>query len=270
MFASKFSALFFVGISLSIPAASAGEKGFTLCGSECGDAKFYVGYNRTNSAKLDRAISSSPTQQYKIYPHIADLQKSDLFPNINEQKIDLENGTYVTSLHRLDGIRVGFMRKSELMNVTAKSAAETGASVHMVWGDTLKISSGSIRRGTPVKLQIQRTVGGFGAPVTDFARYKLKSQTFVNGRFLPDLDYTLEKKPGVGQVEKKVGNDKLTTSIIAEVGDTIKLESLLMVDDGVVASSTPQILNGADSVEYNIKVLTHGVDLRSESGTFPN
>ena len=270
MYPSKISALVSIAICLNIPAVSAGTPSFVLCGADCGHAAFYVGYNRTNLATLDRASSSLPNQKNNIFLHTADLKKSALLPNISEQSIDLENGTYVSSIHRLDGVRVGFVRKSELMNVTAKAAAATGASVQMMWGDTLKISSGFLRPGTPVRLQIQRNIGGFGAPVTDFAHYKLKSQTLVNGKFLPNFDYTMEKLAGVGQTEKSVGKANLTVTINTEVGDTIQLESLLAVEDGVVASATPQTLNGADSAEYTVKVLTHGVDLRSASGTFSN
>lgn len=273
MFLSKrsiFSVLFFIGMQLQISDARAGNVGFVLCGSACGDGKFYVGYNHTNLVTLDGVISSLPKQKDNIFLHVADLKKSDRFPNINEQRIDLENGTYATSLYRFEGIRVGFMRKSESMNVAAKATAEAGSSVNMVWGDTLKISSRTLRPGTPIVIQIQRNISSFGAPVTDFAYYNLKSQTVWNGRLLPNLDYTLDKKPGVGELDRKVGDEKSTILVNAEVGDTIKIESLTIVKDGVVASSSPQVLNGADGVEYKIKALTHGVDLRSESGVFPN
>lgn len=273
MFLSKrsiFSALFLIGMHLQTSDARAGGGQFVLCGSACGDGKFYVGYSHTNLVTLDGATSSLPKQKDNIFLHVADLKKSDLFPKINEQRIDLENGNYASSLYRFEGIRVGFMRKSESMNVAAKSMSEAGASVNLLWGDTLKISSSTLRPGTPIVIQIQRNISGFGAPATDYAYYNLKSQTVWNGRLLPNLDFTLEKKPGVGELDKKVGNEKSTILVNAEVGDTIKIESLMVVKDGVVASSSPQMLNGADGVEYKIKTLTHGVDLRSESGIFPN
>lgn len=267
---SIFSALFLIGMHLQTSDARAGGVKFVLCGSACGDGRFYVGYNHTNLVTLDGTTSSLPKQKDNIFLHVADLKKSDRFPNINEQRIDLENGNYASSLYRFEGIRVGFMRKSESMNVGAKATAEAGSSVNMVWGDTLKISSSTLRPGTPIVIQIQRNISGFGSPATDYAYYNLKSQTVWNGRFLTSLDFTLEKKPGVGEVDKKVGIEKSTISVNAEVGDTIKIESLMVVKDGVVASSSPQMLNGADGVEYKIKALTHGVDLRSESGVFPN
>jgi hypothetical protein len=273
MFASKlsaFSALLLIGISLQIPSSRADDLGFVLCGSECGDGKFYVGYNHTNLVKLDQAVVSLPKQKDKFFLHVADLKKSDRFPSINEQRIDLENGNYASSLYRFEGVRVGYMRKSESMHVASKSTAEAGSTVNMLWGDTLKISSSTLRRGTPVVIQVQRNISGFGAPATDFSYYKLKSQTLWNGSFLADLDYTFEKQPGVGELEKKIGNEKSTISINAEVGDSIKIESKTVVKDGVISSSSPQVLNGADWVEYNIKTLTPGVDLRSESGVFPN
>ena len=117
MYPSKISALVSIAICLNIPAVSAGTPSFVLCGADCGHAAFYVGYNRTNLATLDRASSSLPNQKNNIFLHTADLKKSALLPNISEQSIDLENGTYVSSIHRLDGVRVGFVRKSELTHI---------------------------------------------------------------------------------------------------------------------------------------------------------
>jgi hypothetical protein len=68
MSVTKLAAVVLIGICLNIPAARAGESDFVLCGAACGDAKFYIGYNRTNLSQLDRDIASLPIQKDRIYP----------------------------------------------------------------------------------------------------------------------------------------------------------------------------------------------------------
>jgi hypothetical protein len=260
--------LLLVSTLLSATATKASATEFLNCGFQCRSAKHYIGYNRYNSAALDSKNASLPQQYDKIFPQIVDLKRVLPAKGIDEQSVDLENGNYVSSVHRLDAIRIGFKRKSELMNVVSKTTGAAKASVKMFWGDTLTISSTTLPVGTPVKLQINRQMGGFGAPVTDFAYYNARSQTFLNKQPLAELDYELDKKPGPGQSEKMTGKSQANTTIVAKVGDVLTLESVLIVDDGVTSGSTPQTLNGADSVEHQIKVLTPGVKVNSDSGVF--
>lgn len=261
-------ALFVMSVSLSASTVKASDAGFILCGSECGVAKYYVGYSRMNQATLNQSITKLPHNEEKIYPQTADLKKREPAPNIDEQKNNRGNGNFVSSIHRIEDVRVGFMKKSELMNVTTNSSAQAKAMARLIWGDTLTVTSKTLPNGTPVMLQIQRNMGGFGDPVTDFAYYNAKSQTFLNRQPIPTLDYTLEKKPGPGQKDRERGQAKATLLVKVRVGDVLKLESVIAIQDGVLSNSTPQTLNGADSVEHQVKVLTQGAQIRSESSVF--
>jgi hypothetical protein len=265
---SKFLALAAMSVSLSASAAGVGNTGFAMCGSECNGAKYYVGYSRTNQATLNQAIAKVPSNESKIYPQTADIKKRELSPKISEQKINLGNDNSVSSIHRIEDVRVGFMKKSELMNVNSKSTAQAQATVKLIWGDTLTVVSKTLPDKAPVAIQIQRNMGGFGSPVTDFAHYNAKSQTFLNRKPIPTLEYSLEKRPGAGEKDREQGQAKSHFLFKARVGDVIKLESVILVKDGVLSGSTPQTLNGADSVEHRVKVLTLGAQLHSESGAF--
>ncbi|HEY9827186.1 MAG TPA: hypothetical protein V6D19_17245 [Stenomitos sp.] len=268
-FRTGVNVLLLLGVSLTSFAADANAVPFVLCGSSCGTASYFVGYNRTNSAQLNTTTSTLPTQPDRIYRQVADLRKREKLPNLDEQNVDFEKGAYVSSLHRIEANRVGFVRKSELMRInTSKLPANIKASVRLVWGDTLTVTSSTLPVGTPVNLAIQRLMGGFGAPATNYAHYNVQSQTLVNQVPLDALRYLLDKKPGA-TTYREVGQAQAKTVISVKVGDTLKLESLTLVQDGVVSSSTHQTLNGADSVEHRVEVLTTGANLRSASGVFP-
>lgn len=261
--------LLLLGMGLTGFAAEANAVPFLLCGSSCGTANHFVGYNRSNSAQLNNSFSTLPKQPDRIYRQVADLSKRETLPNLDEQKVDFEKGAYVSSLHRIEANRVGFVRKSELMRInTSKLPAQIKASVRLVWGDTLTVTSQTLPPGTPVNLAIQRLMGGFGAPATTYASYNVQSQTFLNQEPIDGLRYLLDKKPGA-TTYREVGQAQAKAVISVKVGDTLKLESLMVVQDGVVSSSTHQTLNGADSVEHRVEVLTLGASLRSASGVFP-
>jgi hypothetical protein len=246
---------------------------FVLCGSSCGQAKYYVGYNRTNQVNLEAKASSFPTKADTILSNVADASTNKTLPDVDERVVDREDGNFVSSIHRIDSLRIGFFRKSELMQVHTKlNNSFTKATVKLLWGDTFTVTSRSLQRGTPVKINLERNISGFGNPVTDYAYYQASSKTFINGKLVGGLDFSLKKDSAVGAKDIISGTDKMTYSFDAKVGDTFTVESIQEVVDGVNGIATShQMLNGADSVEYKISLADRSKDtacLTSASGKF--
>jgi hypothetical protein len=96
-------------------------------------------------------------------------------PNNDVQFIDNRDGNFVNSIHRIENLRIGFSEKSEFLqghsldSFAANASAE--ATVKLIWGDTLTITSKTLQKGTPIKIIVARTIGGFGNPVTENAYY---------------------------------------------------------------------------------------------------
>jgi hypothetical protein len=168
-------------------------------------------------------------------------------------RVEQENGNFVISEHRLETLRIGNLRKSETMITDQIGSAE--ARVQLVWGDTITIRSKTLAPGTPVTLTLNRTMGGFGNPATQGAYYNAQSETYIDGTAVADLAFGLKRYPGEGQKDQATGKDKLDYQIQAKIGQTIRLEGVLSVSDGVKSAlKSQQILNGADSVAYTIAI----------------
>ncbi len=252
--------------------------GFVLCGDNCSDLSpdqsneaYFVGYGRGQHLELMGEVIDHPNRKLKIYPHVTDFQTQEDAPNVDEQHLKVGSQEAV-SVHRIDDVRIGFLKKSEDLSLPGLSPEEqrsgkVTATSELVWGDTLRISSTRLSDGSPVALQIEREMGGgFGKPATDYANYRLTSQTWVNGHLVPKLDYQLAKYSGLGEADREQGNGQASASLLVKVGDAVTVESRLQVKDGVVASDDPQVLDGNDSVTYRLALLSDDSCATSDSG----
>lgn len=260
-------------VYLSANADVASESKFFLCSAGCRQSKYYVGYNRTNVANLGAKKSSSLIEPNTIFFNISNSALKKVLPDIDERKIDHEDGNFVRSAHRIENIQVGFSKKSEFMKVHANpSNSSTKATVKLLWGDTFTVTSRTLQKGVPVKVNIERIIGGFGNPVTDYAYYQASSRTFLNGKSMGALNFNLKKEPGPGQKDQMFGKDKMLYTINTKVGDTFTIESLQEVTDGIKVNAVGnQTLNGADSVLYKITLAdesSNSACFKSASGTF--
>lgn len=247
---------------------------FFLCGAECGKAKYYVGYNRANKVKLGTKLSSLPAKPDAIFSDIDSIANYKNLPDIDERKIENRDSDFVISIHKIEESKIGSLKKSETLKVYTNqinSSAESQSK--QFWGDTFVVTSNKLKRGTPVKVNIRREIGGYGNTVTTYAHYDVQNKTFLNGRVIKDLDFALKKDPGFGQKDKISGKDKITYTLITEVGDTFTIESLLEVTDGVKVNTKTknEALDGADSVLHTITLPNESrttACLKSASGVF--
>ncbi|MBL1176968.1 hypothetical protein [Pantanalinema sp. GBBB05] len=192
-------------------------------------------------------------------------------PNIDEKSLDREDSNFVSSIHRIEKLQVGLLRKSELMNLHTKfTDSSILASVKLFWGDTFTVTSQTLAKGTPVKITIERTISGFGNPATENAFYRANFITLFNGQPVKELTFGLTKEPGQEQKDQVSGKDKVVHILQAKVGDTFTVESLMEVKDGVKAgANSHQMLNGADAVQHRIELAaeqSHEACLQSASG----
>lgn len=251
---------------------------FVLCSDNCNELSpanssdaYFVGYGRGQHLELTGEVIDIPNRKLKIYPHVADFQAQEPAPNIDEQHLEVGDQEAV-SVHRIDEARIGFVKKSEDLSLPGlppetQRSGKVIATSELIWGDTLRVSSTRLSPGSPVALQIERELGGgFGKPATDYANYRLTSQTWVNGRLVPKLDYQLAKYPGPGEVDREQGNGLASASVLVKVGDAVTLESRLQVKDSVVASDAPQVLDSNDSVTYRLALLSDDSCATSDSG----
>ncbi len=252
--------------------------GFILCGEACrdltpdsGNEAYFVGYGRGQHLELEGEVIDLPNRKLKIYPHVMDFQAEETAPNVDEQHLNV-GAHEAISVHRIDDVRIGFLKKSEDLRISGLSPEEqrsgkVTATSELVWGETLRISSTRLSNGSPVALQVEREMGGgFGKPATDYANYRLTSQTWVNGHLVPKLDYQLAKYQGPGEADREQGNAKTSASLLVKVGDAVTVEGRLRVTDGVVASDDPQVLEGNDSVTYHLALLSDDSCATSDSG----
>jgi hypothetical protein len=239
---------------------------FGLC-KDCNGTKYYVGYNRTNSVNIGSQQATFPVKADTILQNTTKLNT----PNVDERKVDRQDGNFISAVHRIEALRIGASEKSELMTVNTKEGnAAAKATVKLMWGDTFNVTSKTLANGTPIKVNLKRTIGGFGNPVTDHAYYHAISKTLLNGQAISELNYALKKQPGVGQKDQSTGKNDSTYVIDTKIGETFTVEALQEVTDGVNShASAPQKLNGADSVEYEITLENpSSACLTSSSGTF--
>lgn len=267
-----------LGLWLVTSAPALADDGFVLCGDACDELKgqsshdaFFVGYGRGQHLELSGEVIDLPNRGMTIYPHVQDFQSRETAPNVDEQHLKVGDQEAV-SIHRIDDVRVGYLKKSEDLSLpalppAAQRSGKVEAKSELVWGDTLRISSTRLSKGSPVALQIERELGGgFGKPATNYANYRLSVQTWVNGHLVPKLDYQLAKYPGPGEVDREQGIGKASASLLVKVGDAVTLESRLRVKDGVVASDDAQILDGNDFVSYRVELLSDDSCATSDSG----
>ena len=276
-FAKALALSLMLWIATAYPALAA-DDGFVLCGENCSELSpdknteaYFVGYGRSQHLELAGEVIDLPRRQLKMYPHVADFQTQEDTPNIDEQHLKV-GAQEAVSVHRIDDVKIGFVKKSEDLSLPGLSpeqqrSGKVAATSELVWGDSLRISSTRLSEGSPVALQLEREMGGgFGKPATDYANYRLTSQTWVNGHLLPKLDYQLAKYPGPGEADREQGSAKAAVSVLVKVGDAVTVESRLQVKDGVVASDDPQVLDGNDSVTYRLTLLSDDSCATSDSG----
>lgn len=257
-------AISFVLVVFFAPYVSAEEGGLGHCPTACGD--HYVAYEMENHASVggqedDHYLQDSDVRLHRIFDNTGQVDRANL-TGPAEARIEKENGTFAVSTYRAEILKVGEMRKSETMVLNTPSTEDgTVARVRMVFGDTLKISSQTLKKETPVKVVIHRKVGGFGGPVTPFAFYHGISQTLIDGKTVADLSLDLSKKAGPENKDQSSGHDDLDYTLETRIGDTVFIEGILQVEDGLSSDGkTQQMLNGADSVKYTLS-LPEGSDV---------
>lgn len=153
---------------------------FSMCGSSCSyDTEYYVGYNRTNKAMLNNESMIFPSAPDKIYTQVSDYRSRETAMNIDTQTVT-SGEDLVDSIHRLENIKIGSLRKSEIQRVnTLQPNSSAEATVKLLWGDTITITSDNLPIGTPVALRINQIGGGFGDPVTINAAYNGTMRTYT-------------------------------------------------------------------------------------------
>ncbi len=239
---------------------------FAMCKTGC--KTHFVGFARQNNVRLGDQQDSVPPQVLRIFSGVNDAKKILESRGKTAVRVEKENGNFVISDHRLEILRVGNLRKSETM-IAQVTDQIGGAEAHalLVWGDTLTVRSRLLVRGTPITLNVQRNMGGFGNPLSQGAYYNVISQTFMDGVEIADLDYSIKKYPGDGQKDLIIGKDKFKYTIQVKVGQVLRLEGLLSATDGVKSTSkTQQSLNGGDSVIYNVSIDSNDACVTSGSG----
>jgi hypothetical protein len=246
--------------------------GFAFCSAQCG--RFFVGYGRTNTATLDAAQDTTGALPAIVLKNVADAGPALSLQayRLDERRIDLENGTRASSVHRIESAKIGNLRKSETMLVEGAFAnGRVASDVRLVFGDTFTVRSRTLANGSTVRVRVTRTIGGFGNPFTPDAFYDVRSSTAVSGQVLPALAFSFAKAPGVGEVDVQVGNFVESAEIDVRVGVPFTLEGELRVVDGVRGvSGSNQGLNGADAATYDVALVSPAVDacVKSSSGTY--
>lgn len=253
------------GTERAVSAQLAGA--FTLCAPQCGGAEHYVGYMQNNAAQMNSARNTAPPSGAKVFPDEAEIAAFSTAPRRTEARVELEDGNFVLSSTRIEALRVGFARKTESIIAQATTGQGRADSlIRLVWGDTLRIGSDSLPKGTAVTLTITRVMGGFATPLNDFAFYDVRSQTLIDGAQSGPLNYSIKRDPGVGQTDQIVGAGDTAQTLQVKVGQVIKLEGLLSAVDGAVSSAgSQQFLNGGDSSAYTVTV-SAGACIKSSSG----
>ena len=247
---------------------------FLWCGAHCAGAKFYVGYGRSNLAKVGVTVDDTGPRPTYTVPDVRNAQNVLRLQSytLDERRVDLETGARASSVHRLEKVKVGSLRKSETLVVDGLVAdSKAKAEVRLLWGDTFTVTSRSMAAGTPVTVRVNRTMGGFGSPATDLSYYDLKARTHINTQPVSALFYSLAKLPGPGQTDQAVGTAQAGYDFVTRVGASFILESELTVIDGVNWQvATLHQLNGADSVDHEIQLAQPTIDacVRSASGRF--
>jgi hypothetical protein len=239
---------------------------FAMCKIGC--KTHYVGFARQNNVRLGDQQDSVPPQVLRIFAGVSDAKSILENRGKTAVRVEKENGNFVISEHRLEILRVGNLRKSESMLAqVTDQIGDSEARAQLVWGDTLTVRSSRLARGTPVTLNVQRNMGGFGNPASQGAYYNVQSQSFIDGVVVAELDFVIKKYPGDGQKDQIAGTDKLKYTIQAKVGQVLRLEGLLSATDGVKSAlKSQQILNGADSVAYTVSIESKDACVTSVSG----
>lgn len=252
---------------------SAAASGFRLCGSECGSSLYYVGLSRFNSATAQGQTNASPIANERIYRNVSDLDNVVPLPSISLRNVGVQGVEFASSRYEITANRIGFSQKSEeLTAISLNALSEVKAGARLLWGDSFRVSSRTLTRGTPVSVNITRTVGGAGS-ASDFAFYWVATETYHNRDKLVDLNYTIARAPGGADVI--VGDAVETQTVRARVGDVFTIESVLSIVDGVEGrANSSQFLTGAfDSLGYEVKLdpgaaSTTQACLKSFSGTY--
>jgi hypothetical protein len=254
-------------------ATSGQASGFRLCGNDCGASLYYVGLSRSNSATAQGQTNASPIGDERIYRNVSNLDTVLPLPSTSLRNVGVQGVEFASSRYEITANRIGFSQKSEdLTAISLDALSEVKAGARLLWGDSFRVSSRTLARGTPVRVEITRTVGGAGS-ASDFAFYWVATETYYNRDKLVGLNYTIARAPGGADVI--VGDAVETQTIRARVGDVFTIESLLSIIDGVEGkANSSQFLTGAfDSVGYEIRLdpsaaSTAQACLKSFSGTY--
>jgi hypothetical protein len=257
-------------VDVSVAQQDLAPSNFAFCGSRCGP--FYVGYGRSNVAQIDATEDSIGARPEFVLPGIKDAQPILKLQSyrLDERRVELENGTRASIVHRLETVKIGSLRKSETLVVEGSFAsARTQAEVRLVWGDTLVVRSRTLASGSPVKIKFNRTVGGFGSPLTSNSFYDARANSAFNGQVLTGFAYADSK--ATGGTDVFIGTAQDSVELEVRIGVPFTLEGELRVVDGVVGiSGTTEQLNGADASDYTVTFSNPALAacLRSESGVF--
>ncbi len=246
---------------------------FRLCGSECGLSRYYVAGSRVNSATAKGITNAAPITADRIWRNVADLNAITPLPNADLRIAGTPNIEFASSRYEITANRIGFSQKSEEMTTKSISdLSETKAGTKLFWGDSFRVTSTTLSAGTPIRIEIKRSVGGAGQ-VSDFSFYSVSTETYFNKNKLVDLNYSIAKAPGGTDVI--IGDAVETRTIQARVGEIFTIESLLSIVDGLEAkANSSEYLTGAfDSVGYEIRLDPNSAAssqacLRSFSGTY--
>ncbi len=266
-------------VTLSVWAQDSGTQSysaaptFRLCGNECGASRYYVGISRSNSATAKGKTNAATVADDRIFGNVANLNRVLALPSEDIRLAGVQGIEFASSRYEIRAHRIGFSQKNEDLTATSiTELSEVKAGTRLLWGDTFRVTSRTLALGTPVRVEIKRSVGGAGQ-ASDFAFYWVATETYHNRNKLVDLNYTIARAPGGADVI--VGDAVETRTIQAKVGETFTIESLLSILDGIEGKAgTSQFLTEAfDSLGYEIRLDPASASstqacLRSSSGSF--
>jgi hypothetical protein len=249
------------------------SSGFRLCGNECRHSRYYVGISRFNSASAKGRTNAAVVADDRIFSNIADLDRVLSLPSEDNRVAGVQGVEFASSRYEIRAHRIGFSQKNEdLLAKSVSDLSEVKAGTRLFWGDTFRVSSRTLALGTPVRVDIKRSVGGAGQ-ASDFAFYWVATETYHNRNKLTDMNYLIARAPGGTDVV--IGDAVESRTIQVRIGEAFTIEGMLSILDGVEGKAgTSQFLTDAfDSLGYEIRLDPTSASsmqacLRSFSGSF--
>ena len=250
-------------LSLTLPASA---EGFLLCpdsAKPCARASYFVGYEQ----RLRDAVGNVSASGMRLYPGIADaaerVEKSDL-QHIEQLQVGEMAEVQTLRLPLPDELSPAQSSPAQLSPAQPSQKLETA--LDLLWGDTFRISSKRLSVGDPVALRIERQVVNEVEALTAGSSDRLTLKTWVNSHVLPKLDYQLAKFEGAREQVREQGDRKASVSVLAKVGEVVRLESRLRMRSGLSAGGGAEALLGSHEVRYRVELLSDDSCARSESG----